>query len=146
MTPNSKITIRRLAGAYMKIAWVVGSLTFGMPASGSLGDSSSYVAKREADGGREIKAWIEVAPTGSYFLTIEVDAGGGVRKICADPYPIPRGALDSPSAPTDSIATWTIELLRRKGHGRTLAGFWMTPAGQRLAKEIATGKLPKPCE
>lgn len=120
-------------------------LTAAMPVGATVGDTGSYVESVEPDGSREIKAWIDVRETGEHFLTIVVDSKGVVRKICADPYPIPAGALDATNGASNAVTTWTIELLKRKGHGRARAGFWNGLPGQQLEKQLEAGSLPDEC-
>jgi|GEM_PF-5114378 len=111
----------------------------------AVGDSRSYVASRLDGNGRIIKAWIQGRRAGNRFLTIRQDHAGKIIAVCADPSPVPPGALYNPNTYSDRIATLTMNLLRRKGHGRTLAGFWDTPAGRTLAQRLETGDRPAPC-
>ena len=115
-----------------------------LPAGATVGDTGSYVERISPDGVYEIKAWIEVATTGSHFFTVFVDADGNVKSVCTEPDPVPQGGLNSTDGATDTVATWTIELLKRKGHGRARAGFWSSASGQRLAEQLeAELRLPK---
>ena len=111
----------------------------------SVGDTGSYVEETAPDGSHTVKAWINDAKSGDHFFTIHVDATGNVMSICTDPCPVPEGILYNPAEVTDEISYWTIELLRRKGHGRLRAKFWSRAPGIQLENEIKLGILPDKC-
>ncbi len=126
---------------FLLLCLAAGSLA----AQAAVGDSRSYIAHRQDGYGVEIKAWIQGRRAGNRFLSIRQDIQGRVMSICSEPSPVPYGALYAPKAYSDRIATLTMNLLLRKGQGRTLAGFWDTEAGRSLAQRLENGDIPPPC-